>query len=434
MTSRKALLIPVIVLAMDLCFGIASASAQDTDAGSTNTDARREMTLTASTFGGYDTDLTQGGFAAPGTGIRTDAPLVGGSVAVHYAAHSNRLALVSDIVGGSVHYQAVDPITGTSIRGGMGVEATLTRKMHASGYVRSGYSPQFAFSVLPQIPGPVGEAPPPSSDYTLSGFEAIDYGTGADLKYDLSSRSSLHVNYGTGTYTFIGENYKLTSQSFGAGYSKGLTRYATLRFEYAEQRADYPLQANRAIQPLRNRTLDAGIDYSRPLSLTRRTILSFGTGSTSADNGEETFYNVAAHASLDHRIARTWDIKVNYSRGLGLVEGFSEPFFADSLALKVIGNASRRVQLIASAGYANGDLGLGSRANAYESLQGTGRIEIPLSRRLVLFADYVYYNYLFDRSIALPKGVSRGLDRQGVRAGLKLRIPVLQERTPRAAR
>jgi hypothetical protein len=185
---------------------------------------------------------------------------------------------------------------------------------------------------------------------------------------------------------------------------------------------------------MRYQTIDAGVEYSRPLSRTRRTSVGFGTGSMRIDNGGETFYNLAGHASLTHQIRRTGNLGVMYSRGLVVVGGFSDPFFADSVAVNFSGNASRRIRLSGSGGYGNGDLGLGSRANAYESMQASGGVEIALARRLEFFGHYFYYKYRFDRSIALPEGVSRGLDRQGVRAGLSLRIPILEERTPRVTR
>jgi hypothetical protein len=294
--------------------------------------------------------------------------------------------------------------------------------------------PLFHFSVLPNVPGTVESDPAPSFDYMLTAFDGIDSQGTVIATYDVSSRSALHANYGKGSFKYLGQDYQLNTQSFGGGYSRGFTRYATLRLGYAEQRGDYPLQPGEVSKPLRYQTIDAGVDYSRPLSATRRTTVGFGTGSSRIDNSGQTFYNVAGHASLNHQIRRTGNVSVAYSRGVVVVGGFSDPFFADSVALTLKGNTSRRVKFSGSAGYANGDLGLGTKANAYESVQGSVRVDIAVSRSVTMFGSYFYYNYLFNRSIALPEGVSRNLDRQGVRVGLRVEIPILEERRPRVTR
>jgi hypothetical protein len=310
----------------------------------------------------------------------------------------------------------------------------VTRKLRVDGGVRANYLPLFHFSVLPDVPGAPDPGLAPASDYVLTALDGIDYRGNVAAIYDLSARSALNANYGRGSFSYLGQDYQLTTQSFGAGFSRHFTRNAALRLGYAEQRSDYPQQSGEISRPFRYQTIDVGVDYSRALSRTRRTTVGFGTGSMRVDNGGETFYNVGGHASLTHQIRRTGNVGVTYSRGLVVVGGFNEPFFADSVAVNLVGNVSRRVKLTGSGGYANGDLGMGSKANAYESIQGTVRADMALTRRLTMFGHYFYYNYRFARSIALPEGVSRGLDRHGVRVGLRVEIPVLQERTPRVTR
>ena len=390
----------------------------------------RELTLTGSMFGGYDTNVFEGNTAAPG--VRTGAPQMGGNFSVHFGAKSERVAFFSDAAANSTHFRTLQPVTGTSVTGSASVRAAVTRKTLMNLSVSGGYVPQFQFSLLP--PDPIAAPVIPTLDYAILGIDAITYRTGIDVTHNLSARSALNGSYSRSSYKYLDRDYELNYQTFGGGYSRGLTRYAALRLGYLEQRADYPLLVRGELRPLRNRTLDVGLDYSRPLSRTRRTTFGFGTGSTGVDNGEEKFYNVAGHASLTHQIGRTWNISTTYARGLGLVGGFVEPFFADSVSLNLRGNTSPRVRLTGSAGYANGDLGLGSRANSFASYQAAADLEVALSQRLAVFGHYFYYNYLFDKNISLPDGLARGLDRHGVRAGLNLRIPILEERNPRVTR
>ena len=78
----------------------------------------------------------------------------------------------------------------------------------------------------------------------------------------------------------------MTTRSYGGGYSYSATRYTTLRLGYS--RAGLQLSGvclGAANDDTRSDRFDAGMNYSRPLSISRRTTLSFGTGSAAIDNG-----------------------------------------------------------------------------------------------------------------------------------------------------
>jgi hypothetical protein len=438
-TPKVAMIVFTQVLVL-VCLGVVPAAAQLTTpdkpvaaaSGQAAGHTQHELIVSASTFGGYDTDVTEG--SAVGLPVKADAPQIGGSLAMHYAARSQRVSFFGDVSTTPTHYQSVKPITGIAALASASTSVAVTRRLQFDGSFKTGYMPLFHFSVLPTVAGAVEPAPSPATDYMLTALDGIYYRGGANMTYKVSSRSEFHGNYEHGTFRYLNQDYQLGTQSFGAGYSKGVTQYARLRLGYAEQRGDYPVSLGSDVRPVRNQNIDAGIDYSRPLSLTRRTTLSFSTGSTRLDNGEKVFYDVIGHVTIQHQMKRTWNLRAVYSRGLELVGGFTDPFFADSVTANVTGNASRRVKLIGSAGYANGNLGLGTNANGYESIQGSMRVDVAVARRLTLFSNYFYYHYLFDRGIALPEGVGRGLSRHGVRAGLTFDIPVLEERKPRVTR
>ena len=329
----------------------------------------RELTVSGSTFGGYDSDVTEG--TSVGAGVQSGAPQLGGSFSMHYSARAERVSFFSDASINPTHYQAFKPITGYSAFGSASTSVAITRKMRVNGGARINYLPLFHFSVLPEIPSAVDQPPVPSIDYMLTALDGIAYRASVGWEYDLPSRSKLHANYSRGSFKYLAQDYNLKDQSLGGGYSRGLTKYATLRLGYAEQRADYPVEPGGIPERLRYQTIDVGIDYSRPLSRTRRTTVGFGTGSTRVNYSGEVFYDVIGHASIQHQVRRTWNLGATYSRGLELVGGFTAPFFADSVALNLSGYTSRRVKLTGSTGYANGSLGLGSKANGYGVAQGS---------------------------------------------------------------
>ena len=52
--------------------------------------------------------------------------------------------------------------------------------------------------------------------------------------------------------------------------------------------------------------------------------------------------------------------------------------------------------------------------------------QFALNKFVALSADYNYYHYVFDPTVVLPAGVGRGLNRQSVRVGLNLWLPLLR--------
>jgi hypothetical protein len=79
-----------------------------------------------------------------------------------------------------------------------------------------------------------------------------------------------------------------------------------------------------------------------------------------------------------------------------------------------------------TAAYTNGEVGISTNARPYTTANGLASYQVALTRLAALFADYNYYHYLFDPSIQLPPGMSRSLDRNSVRVGVNLWLPLLR--------
>jgi hypothetical protein len=207
-----------------------------------------------------------------------------------------------------------------------------------------------------------------------------------------------------------------------------------MRLGYKEQVSNYPSPTGVNSQ-YTFRTLDAGVNYSRPLSISRRTTMSVSTGSAAYANTTETFYTVTASASLNHEINRTWVASAVYSRGLSVVVGFPEPFFSDAVTATIQGRLARRVTLVGNTGLSNGHVGLGSATNNYNSIQATSRVEWTVkSDRIAVYGNYFYHAYQFDQAPSTLTPIPSQVNRNGVSAGLLFRIPLLRERTPRVTR
>jgi hypothetical protein len=415
----------VLVPALSLPVSIAA----QTPAG----EAPRSLRLTISTFGGYDSDITSGNATDPEAS--PSAPYGGAMVSLNYRIRSERIAFSARGAADSRHYRSEESIAAASYNGSAVFAAEITPRLNVNASVNSGYSPRFVFSLLPIAGDIEPDIAPPSLDYGVSSQRMASYATGANATLRVSRRSTLNASVTGGAQRILGDNYEVRTRGYGGGYSYSLTRYATVRVGYRELIADYP--AFGIAQPRRfaQRSLDAGVNYSRPLSSSRRTTVSFGSGSSAIDNGLETFYTVTGNASLRHQIGRSWETDVVYTRGLGVVAGFPEPFFADAVNASLRGRLTRRLTMLTTAGIAKGNVGLGSRTNNYDSVQATTRLEMTVKReRIGLYGDYFYYGYRFANATPSVAAIPFRMNRHGVKVGLIFRFPLLQERTPRVTR
>ena len=415
----KAIVPMAVVLAL---FDAAPVLAQaQTPSGA---EIERPLSVTASTFAGYDTDITsrRSRPSVPGSNVDSGAASVGASLNLSYAGGSPK---VSYYTAGSTeyrYYRATEAVLTPLASGSVGIGAAMGRRARFNASVRSTYYPRFQLSLLPPTTDIPVDEPHPTQDFGISSYDVVSYQGTAGISYQLTTRSSLAFNYGQGQFRYLGQDYELNTQSVSGRYSQRLTRYATLQLGYGQMEGDYSRGLNPTETTVRRRTIDAGIDYSRPLSLSRRTRVGFTTGSTALDNGTRTFYTLTGSANLNHQLSRTWNLGVAYSRRVGLIGGFAEPIFSDATSASVGGAVGGGAFASLSAGYTNGKVGLASRGRNYNSVQSSANITVPITRRLAAFGTYFYYRHMFEESVSLPIGLVPRVDRQGVRAGLSLKI------------
>lgn len=411
--------------------GLAAALALPISAAAQGDSVPTSLRLAVSTFGGYDSDVT-------GTGVDSEtapsAPYGGGMVSLSFQNRTDKIAFSSRGSMDYRYYRTDQPVSAVSYSGSSVFAADVTSRLNLSASVNSLYSPRFVFSLLPVV-GDMATADslPTPLDYGVSAQSTASVFAGGTAALRVTRRSTLSVSASGGTQKLLGDNVDVRTKSYGGGYSYAMTRYARLRIGYSQMDSDYPaiFSARRYSQ----RSINAGVDYSRPLSISRRTTISFGTGSSAIDDGTETLYRITGNAALRHQIRRTWEANIAYARGLGVVAGFTEPFFADSVNASVRGKLSNRLSLAITGGFTNGYVGLGALNNDYVSYQASTRLEWVVHReRVGVYGNYFYYNYEFDSTTRTVTTIPHQVDRHGVRAGLIFRFPLLQERTRRVTR
>jgi hypothetical protein len=303
------------------------------------------------------------------------------------------------------------------------------------------YQPLGLLFRLPTIVDPgIGQVVEPNTDLAVVHGAYTTYSTTAGASHQLSRRASVSTSY---TYSAaqtggIGATYK--SQQGSIRYQHGLTRHAAWHAGYGYTNVRYPGGG----QLYRGNSIDTGLDYSRELSLTRRTTLSFGSGvmgikDRNLENRNATRYQAVGSATLRREIGRTWMAAAVYTRGVEFFETIRAPYMYDGLTLALVGLVSRRVQLHSTAGATYGSLApyvSSSGASRFATVYGNAGMLFALSRYAGIAADYIFYAYSLDDVSLLTQGSVRPeLTRHSVMISLRAWVPVLERgRRPNASR
>src|SRR5262249_51899533 len=152
--------------------------------------------------------------------------------------------------------------------------------------------------------------------------------------------------------------------------------------------------------------IDAGLDYARSLSFSRRTQFSFSTGSSIVQTSQlgRTF-RVTGNAYLSHEFTRDWQGQFAYLRDVGFFGNFGTPIFSDSASFCLRGVVGDRMQLTLTTGYLSGQLGLMDGASTFHTFTGTASLLYALTQLLGVDVSYSYFDYNFAQNAALPPGI-----------------------------
>jgi hypothetical protein len=209
-----------------------------------------------------------------------------------------------------------------------------------------------------------------------------------------------------------------------ARFAHRLTPHASLRLGYGYRLTSYSGSSDRVYVP--SRSIDAGIDYNRALSFSRRTSLGFTTGTTGASDGVHIRYFMTGGATLTHDIGRSWSARALYRREMTFLEGLATPFLSSGATLSVGGYVGRRVDMSVTAGYADALHKFSPGSPTLVTYTGAGRLRVALNRYSLAYVQYFHYQYRFDGADAVIPTLPPSLERSGVRGGLTFWLPLLR--------
>jgi len=386
----------------------------------------QSLDLSLATFGGYDTNVVEddpGSIIDPRT--QRSGSFSGLNARLAYVRKFRRVSF--GLTGDSAlrYYGGGSDILGMQHAAGASFDVALERT-HINVGQTLAFVPFYSFSTLPVLfTGAVGDVLAPNADQSIVRRDERLYATFVTVSRSIGQRLLATASGSLQGADFSRDSTAMRNLSGMARLSYGLTKNLSLVAGYGASEATYrePLRDR---QRFRTHSVDAGLMFNRPLSLTRRTTLGVTAGTTAIqDESGITQYRLIADARLNREIGRTWHATAAYHRGVGFVEGFLQPFYTDSLNLSVGGLFGSRVEATVTGGYTNGEMGLGTTTRT-ESYSGTTRLRVALSREVALSAQYLLYRYRFDQADLLPGLLPPYLERQGLRIGLDVWLPLVR--------
>jgi hypothetical protein len=400
----------------------------------------QQFDLNVSLFGAYDDNVVatanQGGYVGDPR-FQQSGGYGSGTVSLDYTKKAGRATF--DFTGGYAYryYRSYEELNGFNTWLSAGLYAKLSPRTDLRLTESLSYSPFYSFSANPSFRPPVpGDVTPFSPDHPLAQEPAINATSSASIDRRLTPRSSLSADYNFNYTHYSDQNLPYQNWGAGAGYTYRLGSRASLSATYHYRSGVSGLYyANQAID---TQDIQVGLNYTKKLSPSRTVSLGFTIGpsiyrayapvvtGTDTVYQKVTRYPVVGSAFLATQIARSWSLGVNYSRGIQYTQGFTDPFFSNILTGSVTGFVAERVQLTFSAGYDNGSVGYTVTGRRYDTATASARAQFALTRWAALFANYSYYHYLFDQSVAVPAALAQGQDRNSVSVGMNLWLPLLR--------
>jgi hypothetical protein len=414
--------------------------------GPSDPSAGHSLTFEGTIFAAYDDNMLDSvtGGRARDWRYQRSGRYAGANGAAHYAASrpGERVSFGarSDALV-QYSYWGDDSHTTAYYTGALNMDARLSRSTTLSASQRAAYLPGYSF-FLSSWAGeePLGGEALMEADVAIDPdievvrLESFHLNSQVALTRRLGRGTSLTGGYGYRRVDFMGDEDRgnrfsdyATHYGFARlGYQRGLTQYSTLNLGYGIRFND---RRDRSGRPRALHSIQAGVNYGRPLSISRRTSFSFSTGSAIAvredlenrDSDPRATARLTGNASLVHELGRTWTARASYRRGLMFREGFDEFFFTDSLGANVGGLVTRRLAFSASGAWSFARLDRPGRSRQ-TAFSGSARATYGLNRHLAIYARYLYYDYEFDEGVPLDARFPRALERHSVVVGMTTRV------------
>lgn len=394
----------------------------------------QELLLTLSLSGGYDNNLIPTEFVLPVDQYtfldEGYASAAAGSV-VYRVGTSTR-----NIEGrGQGYVRRGATIVGLPAGGDASITGTTSigRRMGVNVGGVVSYEPTSLSTTFGALGTPVDEAMPDVSPIqAITPQRWLSVNGSAGFYRNWTSRQRMHLQYSGGRRrpdTGPRQDTRLQSAALGYVWDPRQNAGFQLSYRFNEHRSDL-LNAD---QPVRTQAVDVGIRLDRRLSPTRRMGFTFGGGAARTWSQAQALEGIprreftlpTAFGSARVNIIRQWNLSFDLRRDVSVLDGIApEPFATIATGVRLEGEVGSRLQLAISWASTKGDTQSGS-ASAFNTATGTAQIQYAFSRFGGLFVGYTYYEHQQEGSLPTLTALPRSYNRNSVRLGLTLWLPVV---------
>jgi len=414
--------------------------------GSGDPSSPQTLTFDGSVYGAYDDNVVAGV-----TGRKTRDPFLqqsgayqGADAGLEYTFQKRASKYnIATAAGGMARYAHSPDSDSTTPYGHVDLQFDwhMTQSTLLSTSESTAYASRYNFSFLPRTDQMTGQdiAYMSNPDFDLFGMPALRSTTAVILTQQLWGRNtSLSAGYLYRTVNMfedvqVGDRYNDYRTQTGLlrfNHTRPMSAHAELQLGYGIRVSD---RRSGTGEPRIMQTVNVGVNYSRALSFSRRTTLSFSTGTAilNAEHLEDGTsdsrprFRLIGDASLVREMGRTWTAHAGYARAVRVRDGFTELYFTDVATVDLNGLITRRLSWNSAASWARSTLDRAGN-NGHRGQSVTSQLNYALNGSFALFARYIYYTYRYDEGIPLDSRLPRALDRQGVRMGLTTSVPLIR--------
>lgn len=287
---------------------------------------------------------------------------------------------------------------------------------------RVDYAPYYSLPVPGSLVTPLIDRVGLSADREdhLVGHES--YISNSDVSYqrDLTPRTSLTVDGGY-RFTYSADpSFDVRDLRVGGHALHLFTPSFGLRSGYGYRVGTLPVGS--ILGTVRSQDVDFGVEYSRPLSKTRRASFVLTSGAAIIEMGSQRLHRMTANGSVKYDTPDRWSLQLDYDRGVQVIEGFTQPIFSDGVMARLSGLLGPRIEASLEVGGAIGQVGVPGRR--YHNFQGAAQVRYAFTRYMAVEVQGLAYQYDFEPSTTLVEFMPREMDRRGARVSLVFWLPV----------
>jgi hypothetical protein len=414
------------------------SSGRGSDEARTSRDAgptRQELLLTANVLGGYDDNLTAGLGSGAGTVQTAMASGSTGSLdgTLGYFRGNALRSLRMASTGSLTAYP--DYMDRPAAGGVATIDArtTIGRSTTFGASERVGYEPFFnvfsAGTSSAPLPSGISAAAPATGLFERRSWNS-NTSVSLDRRWSRDDSTSLSYSYRLQHFTNAdyGDN---RSHSVLAEYRRRLASGVRARAEYRYANLEYTDYSG-ATRPIREHRIEAGPEIEKALSRRRQLTVSLAAGGTHVESIQSTTrqpyqaWVPTGSASLKLAFSSAWSVEGAYRRDFSLLQGVTdEVYTTDTVSVTTGGLITARTDVRVGATYANWKTPIASGVNDTLDVYGaTLQARVLVTHTVAATAGYYYYHQRFSNPDALPAGFPAKYNRNAVRVGLTVWVPL----------